>query len=54
MFCVLQALIVENKGGTKAYMPSYVQVNDEEEEEVCISVGNRSARVRVNLCVHVS
>jgi hypothetical protein len=43
----MQALIVETKNGSKTYVPSYVQVNNEEEEEVCISVGAKGARVGV-------
>ena len=53
-FCCLQVLIVETSNGNRRYVPSYAQVNDEEEDEVCISVGGRSARVsgfRYTKCV---
>ena len=47
LFFYAQALIVESKGGVKTFIPSYVQINNEEEDEVCISVGQgSSARVR--------
>ena len=47
IFFYAQALIVESKGGVKTFIPSYVQINNEEEDEVCISVGQgSSARVR--------